>query len=117
MNEKLYDLINENNVHSAWGKGVKEQALELVEKAQVTLTLDNVEEVLLDGTMDWEEYSYSGNALIHDEDIAERYCTPSELKRCDYGNKYPTCNENWLDLQARALHQAYQMVYGALRKI
>ena len=31
---------------------------------------------LLNGAMDWLEYSEAGCALVYDEDIAERLCTP-----------------------------------------
>lgn len=68
------------------------------------------EEKLLSGARDWKEYSYSGNSLIYNKDIAERLSNPSELKRVtdkdglvrEMANK----NENWLDVQARALQQA-----------
>lgn len=109
-NKELYNKLESISPRSAWRKGVKEQALEMVEQAQVTLTRENAKEVLLNGAETWSEYSYSGNALVHDGDIAERYCAPSELKRNDNGNKNPNAHEEWLDTQARALAQAYRMI-------
>ena len=103
MNKELYEKIESASPRSAWSKGVKKQALELVEKAEVKLTRENALIELLNGAENWYEYSYSGNTLIYDGDIAERYCTPSELKRNDNGNKNPNKNENWLYLQTRAL--------------
>lgn len=54
-------------------------------------------------------WSMGGCALICDEDIAERYSTPSEirrLRRADGSLRQPNREETWLELQARALHQA-----------
>lgn len=110
MNTLLKNKLETLTPRSAWGKGVKEQALEMVEQAQVTLTRDNALVELLNGADNWSEYSYNGNTLVYDADIAERYSTPSELKRNDFGNKTPNAHEEWLDLQARALAQAYAMI-------
>ena len=43
-------------------------------------------------------------------DIAERLCTPSELKKTRHGERRPNSREEWLDTQARALHQAARRV-------
>lgn len=54
-------------------------------------------------------WSEGGCALICDEDIAERYSTPGEirrLRRADGSLRQPSRAETWLELQARALHQA-----------
>lgn len=113
-NKELYKKIEKLSPRSAWGKGVKEQALEMVEQAEVVLTRDNAKEVLLNGADTWSDYSWGGCAYVYDGDIAERYCTPSELKRNDNGNKNPNANEGWLDVQARALNQAYQLIKSKL---
>lgn len=65
-----------------------------------------LEEWLLNGAMSWDEYSYGGCSLIYDGDIAERLCTPSELKKKDGGRLAPNSQESWLDVQVRALYQA-----------
>lgn len=94
---------------SAWAKGVKLYAEEL----QEFLRAENVEatkENLLNGASNWADYSYSGCSLIYDTDIAERLCTPSELKRKRGGKLPPNSRETWLDVQARALYQACNMV-------
>ena len=52
---------------------------------------------LRNGADSWESYSYGGSSLICNGDIAERLCCPSEYKRS---------REEWLDVQAMALHQA-----------
>lgn len=52
---------------SAWNKGVKEYAYEVVEAIAEYVEyveLDNVESVLLNGASDWSQYSYGGCSLI-----------------------------------------------------
>lgn len=110
--------LNTRKDRSAWDKGVREYAIELAE------SLDNwdkqpesvaeLREMMLNGADDWKTYSYGGSALIYNQDIAERLCSPSELKRVSnqYGNilEYANARENWYDVQARALYQAANRV-------
>lgn len=107
---------------SAWNKGVKEYAYEVVEAIAEYVEyveLDNVESVLLNGASDWSQYSYGGCSLIYDGGIAERLCTPSELKKVTRkdGSVRDKANsrETWLDCQARALHQACRIIKGIIR--
>lgn len=107
---------------SAWEKGVKEYAYEVVEAIAEyveDVELDNVESVLLNGASDWSQYSYGGSSLIYDGDIAERLCTPSELKKVTRkdGSVRDKANsrETWLDCQARALYQACRRIKGIIR--
>ena len=117
--EKIYTnelrkLVEEIPNTSAWKRGVKEYTDELLdnleEKAQSYERLPRNEkelkEWLLNGAMDWEDYSYGGCSLIYDGQIAERLCTPSELKKKDGGRLAPNSQESWLDVQTRALRQA-----------
>lgn len=90
---------------SAWQKGVELYAEELREHLAEN-NLPATKENLLNGARDWQEYSYGGCALIYDADIAERLCSPSELKKTRNGDRNPNANETWLDCQARALYQA-----------
>lgn len=110
--------LNARKDRSAWDKGVTEYATELAE------SLDNwdkqpesvaeLREMMLNGADDWKAYSYGGSALIYNQDIAERLCSPSGLKRVTnkYGNvrEYANARENWCDVQARALYQAANRV-------
>lgn len=50
-------------------------------------------------------------------DIAKLLCTPSELKKTDYGRKLPNSTEDWLDVQARALYQAYMLIANLFNKL
>jgi hypothetical protein len=56
-----------------------------------------------------------GCALVYNEDIARALCTPSELKRSDFGRLPPNSSEDWIDVQTRALSQAWSMIRRAMR--
>jgi len=70
--------------------------------------------LMLNGAQNWYQYSWGGCSLIYDRDIAERLCTPSELKRTKNGERRPNQNEEWLDVQARALRQAARKIEAAV---
>lgn len=106
---ELLNRIAEIKTRSAWSKGVKEYAYMIVESADYLEDVRSAAE-LLNGAESWKEYSYGGGALIYNGDIAETLCAPWELKKTDGGQKEPNRNENWLDVQARALYQAARMV-------
>lgn len=107
--KEITQSIEATNPRSAWGKAVKTYALELLEACEEPLPRDLGRE-LLNGTENWREFSYFGCSLIYNKDIAERLCTPSELKRCRGGARQPSSGETWLDAQARALFQAARLV-------
>lgn len=104
---------------SAWGRGVHAYAIELVDGLDDSADLSNetlLRKALLNGADDWQQYSDGGCALIYDADIAERICSPSELKRVRGGERQPNARETWLDCQARALSQAAFLVRRAYLK-
>ena len=114
------DLITHLESHkaqSAWKRGVRQYALELVESAETPLEPANLRETLLNGADDWKQYSQGGLALIYDCDIAQRLFTPSELKRKRGGALPPNSKESWLDVQARALWQAEMLIGQILRRM
>lgn len=94
---------------SAWSRGVDEYADELRENLREN-KLKATEQNMLNGARDWKEYSWGGMSLIYNEDIAKRLSSPSELKKTKNGQLKPNKNEEWLDTQARALHQASRRV-------
>jgi len=108
---------------SAWARGVKDYALELMENLENNPSLidefnDGMpirEKDLLSGASDWVAYSYGGCSSIYNQDIAERLCTPSELKKARQGERNPNANEDWLQCQARALGQACRLVLLAAK--
>ena len=94
---------------SKWNDGVELYAEELREFLADN-GLEATEQNMLNGADDWEQYSYGGSSLIYDQDIAERLCSPSELKRKKSGDLPPSSRESWLDCQARALLQAARLI-------
>lgn len=124
--ENIRETIESKPARSAWDNGVKMYALELVEELAENIQggyidpedLDSpalLKKALLNGAADWAQYSWGGSSLIYDGDIAERLCTPSELKRKRGGDLQPNSRENWLDVQARALYQAARRIINAAR--
>ena len=108
---------------SAWARGVKDYALELLENLESNPSLIDEfnegmpirEKDLLNGASNWFEYSYGGCSSIYDQDIAERLCTPSELKKTRQGDRNPNAREDWMQCQARALGQACRLVLRAAK--
>lgn len=121
--DKITAELEARKDRSAWGKGVNAYALELVEVLRERAEYEgrNPEsdkecwEWMLNGAQDWAQYSWGGSALIYDGDIAERLCSPSELKKTRNGERRPNSREEWLDVQARALYQAASRVVNAYR--
>ena len=117
---ELIKAIKASKARSAWAKGVKEYAKHLVAAVYQNDT-DIIKAdayIYLNGAENWREYSYGvlDGALVYDYDIAKRLCTPSELKKTDFGHKQPNGFENWLDVQARALYQAYRLIAELIKK-
>lgn len=117
--QDIAKALQERKDRSAWNKGVTAYALEMIEEAQAAgyeeLTPEDCKSALLNGASSWDAYSYGGCSLIYDPDIAERLCTPSELKRTKHGERRPNSREEWLDTQARALFQAYKRIATIIR--
>lgn len=123
--DKVAAELEAHKDRSAWGRGVNAYALELVEELRERAAYEGrnpepgkeCREWMLNGAQDWAQYSWGGSSLIYDGDIAERLCTPSELKKTRHGERRPNSREEWLDTQARALTQACNRVARAYRSI
>lgn len=123
--EKVAAELEARKDRSAWDKGVTVYALELVEELKERAAYEGrnpepgaeCREWMLNGAQDWAQYSWGGSSLIYDCDIAERLCTPSELKKTRNGERRPNSREEWLDTQARALYQACNRVSRLYRSI
>lgn len=126
----LQKAISESPARSAWARGVRQYASELVEEADSDWGLDFAEFVgmgasqrekrLLNGAQNWVEYSEGGSSLVYDSEVAERLCTPSELKRLTLKSGLkdsPNPRENWLQCQGRALHQACILINTLMRDL
>ena len=118
--QKLLEAVAAHKAgRSAWSRGVKAYAVELVEYLDDSADLANevmLAKALLNGASSWAQYSEGGCALCYNADIAERLCPPSELKRNKWGMLPPNGRETWLEVQARALWQAHKIVEKAWRK-
>lgn len=123
INEVREELENRKD-RSAWDKGVTVYAIELLDELEENREYNEADKYLhplelkaelLNGAADWNQYSWGGCSLIYDGDIAERLCTPSELKRKRGGDLQPNNREEWLDVQARALCQAARRISRAAR--
>ena len=123
--DKVAAELEAQKDRSAWGRGVNAYALELVEELRERAAYEGrnpepgkeCREWMLNGAQDWNQYSWGGSSLIYDGDIAERLCTPSELKKTRHGERRPNSREEWLDTQARALYQACNRVARVYRSI
>lgn len=114
---ELLNKLEKLTPRSAWSSAVVSDSLDLVENlncSEIPNNWKDLKKLLLNGAADWSAYSYGGCALVYNGDIAEHYCTPSEVRRVtrkdgtisEFANK----TENWLDVQARALWQAARLI-------
>lgn len=125
--DKIRKAVEQENAteRSAWGRGVGVYALGLLDGlqewqewnngAEIPTDRKELEKALLNGAENWARFSDGGCSLVYDCDIAERLCTPSELKRTRNGERNPNGRENWIECQARALSQAFRKVYRAVK--
>ena len=81
----LEQLKSEKPARSAWGRGIQAAAVEIVEGVdyidELPASYKPFERALLGGARDWSQYSWGGCSLCCNVEIAERYMTPSGLKR------------------------------------
>lgn len=92
--QAVVNEVNNTNTRSAWSRGVKAYALEMLERfeewrewneenGESVPELD--ERTALNGASDWLAWAYGGCGLVYNCAIAERLCTPSELRKLDGG--------------------------------
>lgn len=113
---------NEKPERSTWGRGVQAYAVEIAETLadrahEVEPTRAAIEHIALNGARDWSQYSWGDCSLVNGEDIARLLCTPSVFKRKRGGALPPNSCEEWLDVQARALTQAFWRVLRIARSL
>lgn len=116
--QKIRERLEGIKPRSAWDKGVKEIAKGLLDQYEEIVRYREgsdpvpplTEKTVLNGANSWKQYCYGGCAMIYDREIAETLCTPSELRRTDYGRKAPNARETWMDVQVRAHIQAWALI-------
>lgn len=122
--DEVCTTIENTKTRSAWNRGVKAYALDLLADLEEALEggwiceddLCNrrmIEKALLNGASSWSEFSWGGCSFCYDRHIAERLCTPSELRKTRNGQRKPNAQEEWIDTQARALYQACDLIVKA----
>ena len=127
LNE-IRNQITATKPRGAWAAGVKLYALDILDTIEERSdyeghepeNLQELKEYALNGAKDyrhpqslykaWSVASWGGSYLIYDGDICKRLCNATEQKKTDNGNKRPNAREEWLDVQARALFQAYSII-------
>ena len=124
----MREKIESRKDRSAWGRGVNVYALEMLDDLQTAekggyfdpariMEPRYLRSALLNGADSWDDYSWGGCSLVYDGDIAERLCTPSELRKTRGGERRPNSREEWLDTQARALFQAANRLAKVAREV
>jgi hypothetical protein len=118
--------VNNTKTRSAWSKGVKAYAFHILANFEEwqrfneseSLECPELDEVTaLNGAQDWNAWAYGGCGLCYDAYIAERLCTPSELKKLRGGARVPAGAATWCDIEARAVRQAWRMIAEAVRVV
>ena len=116
-NIELIALVAATPTRSAWRRGVRAYALEMIEGADGELSsVADLKTELLNGARTWKEFSDGGCALIYDSEIAELLCAPSEYRKTREGERAPNSRETWLDVQARALGQAATLIASTFKR-
>ena len=120
--KEIEKQLEKETSRSKWGRGVIVYAKELINNLywlddNEELNENTLENTLLNGAKNWDEYSWGGCSLIYNEDICERLATLSEQRRKDYGRLEPNSSEQWLDTQARALYQAYLLIKRIVEEV
>ena len=108
----------QKKARGAYVRGVYVDAFDLIdvlegyepEQLEAATNKKDLKKLMLCGAESTKEASYGACFLIYDKDIAERLCNPSELKKTKHGQRRPNRNEEWLDVQARALNAAIWIV-------
>lgn len=113
MKAEYQTILDNMPTRSAWARGVKDYAADLLQD------LDENEPTranLLNGASDWREWAMGGCGLCYDDNIAERLCSPSELKRNRNGSLPPNSrDETWIDVETRAVSQAAARILRAVK--
>lgn len=118
--------VNNTKTRSAWDKGVKAYAFHILAQFEDWRRFNESEglecpeldeRTALNGADNWSHWAYGGCGLVYDACIAERLCTPSELRKLDGGARVPTGAATWCDIEARAARQAWQMIAKAVRVV
>lgn len=129
MLKEIRKNLESQSGRSAWERGVITYAGMILDEVEERAAWEGKEpetredfiDYALNGARDWRRKetdlfahwsvaSWEGSFLIYNGDIAKTLCTPSELKKTRNGERRPNSREDWLDVQARALYQACNLL-------
>lgn len=122
---EIRERLEAVKTRSCWDRGVKGFALDILGNYSKMLdyaketggyTPRFIETTLLLGAENWIAYSERGCSLVCSADIAKRLCSPSEMKRKTSRSGMilpPNRIETWIQVQGRALNQAWRLLRGA----
>ena len=117
--QAVANKVNNTKTRSAWSRGVKAYALDILASFEESRqwceangeSVPELDEVTaLYGADNWQHWAEGASGLSASFDIMCRLCPPSEIK------KGVRCI-NWLEVEARAAHQAWRMIAEAVRKV
>lgn len=112
--EEIKKALEKEKARSTWNRGILMYACDILDNMD---DVEVTEKILLNGAKDWHQYSEGGCALIYDKLICRRLCSPSEIKKTKDGERRPNKQETWIDVQARALYQAAQLIMKIKREV
>lgn len=122
----LRGFVSSSSARSAWSRGVRAYALDLLDSIEElsNYEMNNYgeylvisEEVALNGAGSWSNYAAGGCGLVYNYSIAATLCNPSEFRKCKGGQLAPNSRETWIDVEARALFQAWRLIAENLGKL
>ncbi len=114
----LKELRNErvNARCSKQEKGIFQTAEEILletsdRKGGMKAKATNQETAFLGGAPNWQRYAEGAcSQCFSDVAIAERYCTPSQLRRNRHGELPPRKGFSWMDVEAAACYAAWRKI-------
>lgn len=120
----------------AWDKGLREYAVWYIlnpialdgdDTQRQDWNVSSLRELILNGAKDyqnphseyraWVRYSEGGCAIISNYEIARVLCSPSVFKKVEKSIENGTSDTNWVEIQARALYQAAQLIYETFNQM
>lgn len=116
MKNTILQKIEATPAKSAWKKGVKAYAYDMLDALDEVPTLDKLEHALLNGADNWTHYAYAGCGTCYTADIIRNLFPPSTVEKYRHGNWCPRHVESWLDFEARARYQAYILIRRCMRE-
>lgn len=111
--------VNNTKTRSAWSKGVQAYALDILANFEEWQKFNESEglecpeldeRTALNGADNWRHWAEGASGLAESCAILCRLCPPSEIKK-------GVRNIDWIEVEARAARQAWQMIAKAVRVV